>query len=462
MAIAVTAPPALEAVSSALLGWARLGLGALARGYRAFVLTLVLIGTAPTLLGWSTFVVGTGSMEPVIAPGDLVVGMPWSPDDSHPVLGRVMVFDDPADGADRLLVHRVVEKRDDGLFTTAGDANAFTDTTPVPREAFRARAVVLVPWVGLPLVWARDGSFVALGLWLLVTVALFVRAGRRDDGTRTRRSAGVVAVALVTVAAVAVSVTQTQARAAFTARATSGSSTWAAGAGMLPYVAAVTASKPYAFYLLDESSGDLMADRSLNGRTGSYAGYTDLGRPGALPANAGTSVGLNGVTDRLLSGGAAISNPTTFSIELWFRTTTRAGGKLFGFESTRNLTSATYDRHLYMREDGRLVYGQWSGSRVRTLVSPRALNDGAWHHLVLTVRPGTSDSYATMYVDGAAVASGAATRPSAFTGWWRFGFGTLPSNDPYPYAGFLGEVDAAAIYTSQLSAAEVATHYAAR
>jgi len=458
------APTTVESpVAGPLRGWAWIAFGLLARGYRAFLLTLVAIATLPALVGWSSFAVSTGSMEPAIAPGDVVVGMPYAADDPRPVLGRVMVFRDPSAEGGRLLVHRVVEEREDGLFTTAGDANAVTDSTPVPPEALQARAVVLVPGIGLPIVWARTGDLVPLTLWLVLSVALLLRAGCADDGPRTRRPGRLVAtVALVTASGIALGTTQVQADAGFTARSTTGSNAWTAGAWMQPYVASTMSSSPYALYLMDEDSGELMNDRSTNGRTGSYFGITDFLRPGALAHNPGTGVALNGLTDRLLSGGAAVNNPTTFSVELWFRTTTREGGKLFGFESSRNVISLLFDRQLFMRPDGRLVYGQWPSTRVRTLVSPRALNDGAWHHLVLTVRPSGNDNQAAMYVDGTRVASGPATRPGAFSGWWRFGFGSIGLGEEYPSAGFVGHLDNAAIYHSELSAAEVARHYAAR
>lgn len=156
-------------------------------------------------------------------------------------------------------------------------------------------------------------------------------------------------------------------------------------------------------------------------------------------------------------------SPETFSLELWFRTTTTTGGKLIGFESTRDATSSSYDRHVFMAPNGTLVYGGWSAPRIRTITSPLAYNDGAWHHLVLTAVPHGQQQDAVMYVDGSAVAAGTTTRTSFFSGWWFVGYGNLSSGSGYPTTrGFAGSIDQPAVYQTQLSAARVAAHHAAR
>ena len=142
-----TSPPDAAAGS----GWTRLLLVLGSRAYRAMLLTLTVVAAAPLVAGWGSYVVASASMEPSIAPGDVVLGRPTATD--HRVrVGRVYVFDDPARGG-RLLVHRVVERRDDGDYTTAGDANDVTDITPLEPAAIRAQAILLVPLVGLPVHW---------------------------------------------------------------------------------------------------------------------------------------------------------------------------------------------------------------------------------------------------------------------------------------------------------------------
>ena len=78
---------------------------------------------------------------------------------------------------------------------------------------------------------------------------------------------------------------------------------------------------------------------------------------------------------------SAVPGPQSFAEELWFRTTTTSGGKLLGFGGSSTGTSSNYDRHLYLTNAGNLVFGLYTGG-VRTVTSPRAYNDGQWHHVV--------------------------------------------------------------------------------
>lgn len=439
----------MTAVATSLLGpgqraWAGLALTVLTRAYRAFLITLAVVAVAPLVWGWSAYTVRSASMEPSLAVGDVVVAKPFAEGEAVPV-GRVMFFTDPSTpGSQKLLVHRVVERLDDGTYVTAGDANASTDSTPVPTGAFRARAVLLAPYVGLPVVWARTGRLPVLLLWAVLTIGAFVRAGGprrggRDDETppptarplahRAPKARRALPVGLLAVALAATAGTNV-ASAMFTASTTTAGNTWAVALDR--YFNEVRADGPHFYYRLEESGGTTMADSGAAGRTGSYAAVSAYHQPGALSDIPGYAVSLAG-QGRLVSGGVALTDPTTFSLELWFKTTTTAGGKLIGFESTRNATSASYDRHVLMRPDGRLVYGAWSGSSL-TITSPKAYNDGQWHHLVLTAVPRGQRQDAVMYVDGGGVVLGTTTRTGYYSGWWRVGFGGLATGPASPAA----------------------------
>jgi signal peptidase I len=475
-----------------LLAWCGFGLVVGGKIYRSLLLTLVAIAMVPNLWDWTSYVVRTGSMEPSISVGDVVIGQPFGATEKVPV-GRVMIFDTPAGSGtvSTLRVHRVVAKAENGAFTTAGDANASNDPSPVPRENFRSRAVIRVPYVGLPLVWLAGRNFASLALWLAATALLLHLSFRPTDGSpprtssrprslrrlgrrvrprwlRARRqhrgmSVGMRTVLALVVAMVALAVPST-ATAAFTDTTATAPNTWKAAEILLqPYTAAVRAESPYAFYRLDEASGSDATDASGNTRTGTYASVATYQQAGALPTNPGYAIGLAANSGRMVGGGTGLTDPTTFSAELWFKTTTAAGGKLIGFENSRNATSTSFDREAFMRTDGKVVYmGATSTSKL--LVSPTALNNGAWHHLVITAVPSGSNEISAMYVDGALVASGNTMKASlSYIGWWRVGFGRVPTGTGYPLTGnFTGSVDDVAIYTTQLSAARVAAHYAAR
>ncbi|GAB2769633.1 LamG domain-containing protein [Nocardioides salsibiostraticola] len=456
----------------------------LARAYVAFLLTLLTVALLPTLLTWSGFVVRSGSMEPTIAVGDVVVAQPFDAASEVP-LGRVVVFPNPAKPeSDELLLHRVVENLGGGEFATAGDANATYDASPVTSSDLDAQARLLVPLIGRPVVWLADGRLLTGGAWLLATAAALVLARRRRDehvdgdhpggGRRPVRSGRALirrvrrggslagGLAIVTATGMAISGTHT-ATAAFTSRSITGSNTWSvAEAPRQPYTDQVLVDTPYAYYQVDEASGSLAADSSGNARPGTFAAVSAYRQTNGLPDNAGFAVKLGGA-GRLVTGGPAISDPTTFSLELWFKTTTKNGGKLIGFESTRNASSLSADRHVFMRTDGRLEYGGWIESGpYSTITSPQAYNNGGWHHLVVTASPRGNRQDAVIYVDGLAVASGKTTRTGEYAGWWRVGSGGVPLLSGYPSAAFDGSIDQVAVYESELSAARVESHWAAR
>ncbi len=266
-------------------------------------------------------------------------------------------------------------------------------------------------------------------------------------------------------AAVVASLMVGVASAVFSAETVNPGNAWAVAARMLlPYRTNVLADSPWGYYETDEASGGTATDSSGNSRHGSYGGTITYRQAGALTRVPGYSV-LLGSSGRLIAGTTTISNPRTFSAELWFKTSTSSGGRLVGFESTRNQTSATYDRYVFMRNDGRLVYGGWSNGGTTMITSPLSYNNGVWHHMVITARPivGSSLLSANLYVDGVRVATGNTTAPRNFTGYWRAGYGLITAVSGAPSsAAFEGNIDNFAVYTSELSATRVEIHYASR
>jgi hypothetical protein len=233
-----------------------------------------------------------------------------------------------------------------------------------------------------------------------------------------------------------------------------------------PYNAAVLSDSPYFSYLTDESGGPVAADASGTTVLGTYQGPISHRQPNGLPRNPGFAVQFGGDEASLVSGGDAVSDPTTFSLELWFKTASTTGGKLMGFENSQDSSSNRSDRHVLMLPNGRLSYGEWKG-KASVLTTPMAYNDSAWHHLVVTTRPSdgkAKESQSAVYVDGVSVVSGPTTPTASYSGWWRVGFGSLTTGKPgYPdTVDFAGSIDNVAVYSTELSAARVAAHYAAR
>ncbi|WP_411731503.1 S26 family signal peptidase [Paeniglutamicibacter sp.] len=143
----------------------------------------------PALLGWHGTVVQSGSMEPHISAGDVVLAAGFGATQQVPV-GGVVQFTSPAEaepgGVEQTRLHRIVAENPDGTFVTAGDANLEVDSTPLEREQITGQARLLVPAVGLPGLWLGSGNLVALAWWsvltlLAIALAVFGTRPLKDD-----------------------------------------------------------------------------------------------------------------------------------------------------------------------------------------------------------------------------------------------------------------------------------------
>lgn len=130
---------------------------------------LVLAATAlPLVTGWDRVVLTSGSMQPLIDPGDIVL----TQQASHPLApGTVVVFKNPnKPGA--LITHRVIENLPDGSYRTKGDANAQADVSPVTPENVVGRGAMLVPVIGRPAIWVQQGYPTLAGAAAVVVLLL--------------------------------------------------------------------------------------------------------------------------------------------------------------------------------------------------------------------------------------------------------------------------------------------------
>lgn len=147
-------------------------LNGLGWGVAAAGLLLAAAIALPLAFGAHPNTVLTGSMEPAISAGDVVVDEQISPLDAE--LGDVVTFRDPEDQS-RLITHRVVGIRRVGShlwFRTQGDANNTTERWRIAADGALGRVAYVVPWVGHAAVIART----PLGLWLFVLVPLVLLA----------------------------------------------------------------------------------------------------------------------------------------------------------------------------------------------------------------------------------------------------------------------------------------------
>jgi PKD repeat protein len=218
------------------------------------------------------------------------------------------------------------------------------------------------------------------------------------------------------------------------------------------YGSTVFDATPDAYWRLDETSGTVAKDITPNGANGTYSGGVTLGVPGAISGTTDTAITLNGV-DGLVSSALSSTAPSVYTEEVWFKTTTTSGGKIIGFGSSPTGPCGSYDRHVYMINDGQLIFGTWTGQE-NLVTSPASYNDGQWHLLVATQG---SDGM-KLYVDGGVVGTNPQTAAQDYDGYWRVGGDTTWGGASSDY--FAGSVDDVAVYSSELSAAQVADHFA--
>jgi signal peptidase len=161
------------------IGWAVVVAGA--------ILALLIAG--PLAIGDTPHTDLSGSMEPAISPGDVVINEGIEPWEAQ--VGDIVTFRDPEDGA-KLLTHRVVSTKDAGShiwFVTQGDANNTREHWRVDATGEIGRLVYTVPWVGHLAVFARSktGWLLLVGVpLLLVLIEEMVRIWR----PRTRPGEG--------------------------------------------------------------------------------------------------------------------------------------------------------------------------------------------------------------------------------------------------------------------------------
>ena len=125
-------------------------------------------------------------------------------------------------------------------------------------------------------------------------------------------------------------------------------------------------------------TGPTAADQSGNGDTGDYiGGGITYGVPSPVEGTAGSGVTLDGSTSQIVAS-QPITNPTTYSEEMWFKTTTDNGGLLTGFGSSPSGLSASRDRLVWMSNNGQLNFGVYNAPAEETVVvqSPQSYNDG--------------------------------------------------------------------------------------
>ena len=202
-------------------------------------------------------------------------------------------------------------------------------------------------------------------------------------------------------------------------------------------------------WTFDETSGSTFADL-LGGADMTVASGVTLGASGARDgSNAAT---LDGTSNATAQASASDGDIQTFTVETWIKTTSTAGGPILAYKS-----GTSNDRVVYMDTSGRIRFGVYPG-RVKTVYSGTGYNDGQWHQVVGSL----GSNGLILYVDGKQVAADTSvTSAQSFSGYWTLGLGGLTGWPGTVWGKTLsGSVDGMTVYPTQLTASQVADHYA--
>jgi len=232
------------------------------------------------------------------------------------------------------------------------------------------------------------------------------------------------------------------------------------GAALFPplqrYAAAVAPDAPELWYRLNDTSGTTATDSATAPHNGVYQGGVTLGASGITSTpEVSAAVTLNG-SSSYISNAYKWTNPQTFTLEAWVKTTTTQGGLILGFGSTATGAAGSYDRMIYMANTGQIYFGAGAN---KTIYSPRDYNDGNWHLIDATLGAGGM----ALYIDGALVASNSTvTEAQVYNGYWRVGYDSLGGWLSHPTSNYLAAtLDEVAVYPTALTPARVAAHYLA-
>lgn len=150
----------------------------------------------PKIGGFCPLIVLTGSMEPEISSGDLIICKQI--DGSKVQVGDVLAFFDPDSTGTAVLTHRVTQitEQDGALaFITKGDANNTEDRTPVPADNLVGQYQFKISGAGNVAMFMQTtaGLVVCVIVPLVLLVAYDVIRRRRFEAQNQKDTAALLA-----------------------------------------------------------------------------------------------------------------------------------------------------------------------------------------------------------------------------------------------------------------------------
>jgi len=212
------------------------------------------------------------------------------------------------------------------------------------------------------------------------------------------------------------------------------------------------------YWRLGETSGTKAIDSA--GTSDMTEGSTvSHGVAGAIVGDSNAASGFNGANTGAAQASTFAPPLDNLTIEAWFKTTAKTGGKIVGMGNDNTTKPSTnVDRQIYLDNAGHVIFGvATSPTAKHAVISSTTYSDGAWHQAVATL----SSAGMVLYVDGVSVGTNASvTAGQELWGYWRIGGDSLAGWPNVPTKQYIvGSIDEVALYPTALSAAQVAQHY---
>lgn len=137
----------------------------------------VLKHRVPSIFGYSSLMVATGSMSGTIEEGDLIIIR----DTDDYKIGDIVTFFQ--DGDDIPTTHRIYNIDENGNWKTRGDANNSYDKRSITSDEIIGEVVLVIPYVGTFIDWAVEGGglIYIVGIFLILGLGIYIIKGDDDE-----------------------------------------------------------------------------------------------------------------------------------------------------------------------------------------------------------------------------------------------------------------------------------------
>lgn len=154
---------------------------------------------------------------------------------------------------------------------------------------------------------------------------------------------------------------------------------------------------PYAHWKLNESSGSTASDSSGNGRNGTLLNMENSDWQAGKLNNC---LVFDGVNEAVNCGSiASFERTQPFSLEFWFKGTTVNYGGLVA-KGEEGATYRGYCAYIYQGKiNFYLMSNNGTGNQLQ-VITTNTINNGSWHHVVITYNGNSLASGIKIYIDG--------------------------------------------------------------